>query len=170
MARADATARSGRSQPDKQVAKSPALYAAPKVVVVKTRSRCVAALETDGIATIQSVYNLRVTTPAVDPLAVVGLLNSRYVAIHIEKTFTAYKLLFPQLNQTTLEDLPLPQQFEMNEPALVAAVASCMRLRAELGAARLPDDAVASATSRGGQPGGGCSRLRDVRNRGLRTG
>lgn len=113
-------------------------YAAPKVVVVKTGSRCVAALDLDGVATMQSLYNLHVD--GVDPKAVLGILNSSFVQWFVDKTFTAYKLLFPQLNQTTLLGIPVPGDLSGRQGPLVDEVDGLSVLHRELGAARAPSD------------------------------
>lgn len=88
-----------------KIAKSGSLYTAPKLVVVKTGSRCIAALDRVGIVTMQSVYNVRVTSPDMAPQTLLAILNSRLASFFVGKTFTAYKLLFPQLNQTTIASL-----------------------------------------------------------------
>jgi hypothetical protein len=77
-------------------------------VVVKTGARVVAARDDNSVVTMQSVYSLHRKLEGVDYDALLGLLNSRAVRFFVSKTFTAYKLLFPQLNQTTLESVPLP--------------------------------------------------------------
>src|SRR5947209_1128281 len=76
--------------------KDAALYQAPKIVIVKTGDRCIAALDTVGFVTMQSVYNLYVSCPDLAPEALLGILNSRFVRCYIYKTFTAYKDVFPQ--------------------------------------------------------------------------
>lgn len=80
-----------------EATKSDLIYAAPKVVVVKTGSQVVAALDETGWVTMQSVYNLAIRDGDTDPAALIGVLNSRLVRYFVWQTFTAYKLLFPQL-------------------------------------------------------------------------
>jgi hypothetical protein len=91
-----------------KVNKTNELYEAPKIVIVKTGVHCIAALDTVGYVTMQSVYNLTIENGTVAPEAIVGLLNSRLVDFYIQKTFTAYKLLFPQMNQSTVLGIPVP--------------------------------------------------------------
>ncbi len=40
--------------------------------------------------------------------ALLALLNSRFVHCFIYKTFTSYKNIFPQLNQSTIQAIPVP--------------------------------------------------------------
>ena len=88
--------------------KKPETYSSPKIVIVKTGVHCIAARENSSTVTMQSVYNLHVDTDWVSIDELLGILNSRLCRFFISKTFTAYKLLFPQMNQTTLKRLPLP--------------------------------------------------------------
>ena len=97
--------------------KGDALYESPKIVIVKTGSRCVAMLDETGFVTMQSVYNAHAAELQVDMKLLLGFLNSRFVAFYIAKTFTAYKLLFPQLNQTTIEGIPLPDLTDKEDKA-----------------------------------------------------
>ena len=83
------------------------LYQAPKIVIVKTGDRCIAAFDTIGFVTMQSVYNLHIFCPDIAYEALLGLLNSQFVRCYIYKTFTSYKRLFPQLNQTTVQSIPI---------------------------------------------------------------
>lgn len=83
-------------------------YRSPKIVITKTGSKCIASLDHMGYVTMQSVYNLHIVTPDITYESLLALLNSRFVDCFIFKTFTAYKLLFPQLNQSTIEAIPVP--------------------------------------------------------------
>jgi hypothetical protein len=58
----------------------------------------------------QSVYGIHLQDTSLDLKAVLGVLNSTVIDFFLLMTFTAYKLLFPQLNQTTVEDLPIPRK------------------------------------------------------------
>lgn len=93
-----------------KVSKSPTLYQAPKIVLVKTGSRCIAALDEQGLVTMQSLYNGHARDPQVELLPILAVLNSRLISFYVSKMFTAYKLLFPQLNQTTIEQIPIPNK------------------------------------------------------------
>ncbi len=83
-------------------------YSGPKILVVKTGSGVVAAVDNTDNVTLQSLYNLRPKHAEEKLHAACAFLNSRVAQWYVNKTFTAYKLLFPQLNQSTLESLPMP--------------------------------------------------------------
>jgi hypothetical protein len=108
------------------------LYQAPKIVIVKTGDRCIAALDTLGFVTMQSVYNLHVSCPDLAHEALLGLLNSRFVRCYIYKTFTAYKYLFPQLNQTTVMSIPVPVDMLQKQAPLVQLVQHMLSLHEKL--------------------------------------
>lgn len=90
------------------IKKNPDLYRAPKILVVKTGQQPVAALDYVGHVTIQSVYNLSPAIAEVPLEVLLAILNSKLIAFMVKRTFTAYKRIFPQLNQATLASLPLP--------------------------------------------------------------
>jgi hypothetical protein len=113
-------------------------YRSPKIVVVKTGRECIAAIEFAGVATLQSLYNLHLLSPTLAPEAVVACLNSRAVSFWIRKTFTEYKLLFPQLNQSTLEGVPIPRDLANRQSPLVAAVRRLMDFKERASAATRP--------------------------------
>ena len=116
------------------------LYQAPKIVIVKTGDRCIAALDTLGIVTMQSVYNLHVSCPDLAHEALLGLLNSRFVRCYIYKTFTAYKLLFPQLNQSTIQSIPVPVDMPQKQVPLVQFVQQMLSLHEKLDAVHTTHD------------------------------
>lgn len=87
--------------------KDASLYQSPKIVILKTGTRCIASLDRDSSITMQSVYNLHITEPKLSYEALLALLNSQLVDYYIYKTFTSYKKLFPQINQSTIEAIPL---------------------------------------------------------------
>nr|BBH93170.1 hypothetical protein KTA_13690 [Thermogemmatispora argillosa] len=120
--------------------KPTSFYQAPKIVVVKTGRRCVAALETAGLATMQSLYNLHLLDRRLSYEALLAILNSRLIDYYLYKTFTAYKRLFPQLNQTTLAALPLPRRLSAHQEPLIAAARAMMALQAQLAAARCGEE------------------------------
>src|SRR5258708_2355645 len=120
--------------------KDAALYQAPKIVIVKTGDRCIAALDTVGFVTMQSVYNLHVSCPDLAHEALLGLLNSRFVRCYIYKTFTAYKHLFPQLNQTTVQSIPVPMDMLQKQAPLVQIVQHMLSLHEKLAAAKATHD------------------------------
>jgi predicted type IV restriction endonuclease len=112
--------------------KDATLYRAPKIVIVKTGDRCIAGLDSVGFVTMQSVYNLHVSCPDLAHEAVLGLLNSRFVRCYIYKTFTAYKHLFPQLNQTTVQSIRVPVDLPQQQAPLVELVRHMLSLHEKL--------------------------------------
>ena len=114
------------------VTKSRDVYSAPKIVVVKTGAHCIAALDTVGEVTMQSVYNIKVNDSAIDPDALVALLNSRVVDFFVQKTFTAYKLLFPQMNKSTVLSIPMPKAFSAAQGAIASKAREMRNLLATL--------------------------------------
>jgi len=90
------------------IAKKPDNYSSPKVVVVKTGSRVVAALDGEGLCTLQSVYNVRPRAGCpVDIRYILGIVNSSLISAYIRREVTAYKKIFPQLNQRHIAELPI---------------------------------------------------------------
>lgn len=115
-----------------EMAKDPATYAAPKVVLVKTGAGCITALDLIGYVTMQSVYNIHLLDSRLDARVLVGILNSTVINFYLLKTFTAYKLLFPQLNQTTVERLPIPKKAASAGHRLSQLVEQAIALRITL--------------------------------------
>jgi hypothetical protein len=122
------------------IAKDRALYGAPKIIIVKTGVQCIAALDTVGHVTMQSVYNVHVTDADLRPEALLGILNSRLTQFFIDKTFTAYKLLFPQLNQTTVESIPTPPALGDHQGPLIEMVRRMLAVHDKLGQAKTAHD------------------------------
>ncbi len=124
----------------RKATKDKALYASPKIVIVKTGVRCIASIDHDSVVTMQSVYNLHLADGSPKPQCVLAVLNSRLVAWLIHKTFTAYKLLFPQLNQTTIEAVPIPVPDAKRSARIVKLVDRLFDLRQKITAAKIPSD------------------------------
>jgi hypothetical protein len=128
------------------IRKSSSNYASPKIIVVKTGAKVVASLDERSLTTIQSIYNLHMSESDIDPKYVLGILNSRAVAYYVRRTFTDYKLLFPQLNQTTLEGIPihLPDLSlnadKSSHDRMVSLVDQMLSLHKRLQAARTEQD------------------------------
>ena len=112
-------------------AKPAETYRAPKIVVVKTGSGCIAALDRTGLVTMQSVYNLHGRGDATGCERLLAILNSRLVAFFIAKTFTTYKLLFPQLNQTTVQSIPVPAGRARIDGRLAALAGQMIQLHSD---------------------------------------
>ena len=107
--------------------KAAANYSPPKIVFVKTGARGVATYDAHGWVTMQSVYNIRVKGGEGNALCLLGILNSRLFQFVVQKTFTDYKLLFPQLNQSTIEGVPAPKG-GIHTPDLERAVRQMLQL------------------------------------------
>jgi len=124
----------------KAIEKNKELYRSPKIVIVKTGTGCIASLDMSNFVTMQSVYNLRITAQDIDPKAILSILNSKLVKFFIEKTFTSYKLLFPQLNQTTIESISIPEDIKAKQQPLVVLVDLMLSLHKKLSSAKTPDE------------------------------
>jgi hypothetical protein len=123
-----------------EVTKSARLYDAGKIVIVKTGRHCIAAVDRVGYVTMQSVYNLRLTANGLEPEAVVGVLNSSFADFFIAKTFTLYKLLFPQMNQSTVQSIPIPLSLSRRQSDLVVLVRRLTELVGLLPTVGIPHD------------------------------
>jgi hypothetical protein len=97
------------------------IYQAGKILIVKTGDSPVAAIDPDGRATLQSLYNFLPSPDAPDPRYLLAIINSRLVAWWVRKTFTAYKKLFPQLNQETVTGIPVMPPEEV-DPAVYQSI------------------------------------------------
>jgi methylase of polypeptide subunit release factors len=104
-------------------------YAAPRILMLKTGYRCVAALDTVGYVTMQSVYTLHITRSEVAYETLLALLNSRFACWFVYKVFTSYKGLFPQLNQSTIQAIPVPLNIGSKQDELMQLVQQMMALK-----------------------------------------
>jgi hypothetical protein len=121
-----------------KISKNKELYKSPKILIVKTGNQCIAGLDTSNVVTMQSVYNVQITNPDIDPKSILGILNSHFASFNINKTFTAYKFLFPQLNQTTVESIPIPAELVNKQGPLVELVDQMLDLHKQKAAAKVP--------------------------------
>ncbi|MEM3434407.1 MAG: TaqI-like C-terminal specificity domain-containing protein, partial [Candidatus Methanomethyliaceae archaeon] len=83
-------------------------YSSTKIVLRKTGRTLVATVDNKRFVTLQSVYNL--VNKQCNPLSIfylAALLKSTLLSYFVQTTVTEYKGLFPQLNQTTVEELPI---------------------------------------------------------------
>jgi type I restriction-modification system DNA methylase subunit len=125
------------SEPSRMISglrKSSNTYQGPKIVMVKTGVRCIAALDRSSSATMQSVYNIHLK-PGNNRLAleaILALLNSMLSDFWILKTFTAYKLLFPQMNQNTVLSIPVPAAIGQYSDELTGHVDAIQEALAQL--------------------------------------
>ena len=106
-------------------------YVSPKIIMLKTGYRCVAALDMEGHVTMQSVYNLHITRSEIAYETLLALLNSRFVYWFVYKIFTSYKALFPQLNQSTIQAIPIPLDIDSRQDELVKLVQEMLCLKAQ---------------------------------------
>lgn len=111
------------------LSKPASTYESPRLLVRKTGTRCIAAIDDSDTATLQSVYVLKIDDPVVRRLAV-AVLNSDILNWYLRKTVTGYKNLFPQLTQEEIASLPFP-----------ARVADPKALLERLAGAHAPDAA-----------------------------
>ncbi|MCL4196477.1 MAG: N-6 DNA methylase [Phycisphaerales bacterium] len=124
----------------RKASKNSALYRSPKIVIVKTGSQCIASIDNGDSVTMQSVYNLHLAKEAPPIECVLAVLNSRLIRWFVEKTFTAYKLLFPQLNQTTIEELPIANPSGNVRSRMVKHVDRMLEMHKALAAAGRPQE------------------------------
>ena len=118
------------------IKKDATFYQAPKIVMLKTGYRCIAGLDEVGYTTMQSVYNLHIIQSQIAYETLLALLNSRFVYYYVYKTFTSYKGLFPQLNQSTVEAIPVPINIHEKQKDLISFVQNIMCLNEELKGAK----------------------------------
>jgi methylase of polypeptide subunit release factors len=104
-------------------------YVSPKIIMLKTGYKCVAALDYEGYITMQSVYNLHITRPEIAYETLLGLLNSRFAHWFVYKIFTSYKGLFPQLNQSTIQAIPVPTDIGSRQDELIKLVQEMLSLK-----------------------------------------
>lgn len=123
---------------ESQIRKPQENYRAPKLLVVKTGRRLVCALDTRGYVTLQSLYNIHLREPqGLKSRYVLGILNSKLLSTYIQKHVTAYKKIFPQINQAHVLGLPI-RVLNLEDPAeramhdrMVALVEEMLRLKRE---------------------------------------
>lgn len=119
------------------VAKAERQYESPKLLLRQTGDALVAAYDADDLATIKSAYNVRLESESTAELKhLLGVLHSSVLAFYHHYKHAAYRAVFPQLNQSTVESLPVPIA-DAPDPALVAAVDERRSLTAERSALSL---------------------------------
>ncbi|MBC7260083.1 MAG: N-6 DNA methylase [Chloroflexi bacterium] len=124
--------------PEAYVQKPRTNYEAPKLLIVKTGANLVCGLDANGYVTLQSVYNVQLLESAeADIRYVLALLNSKLLSACIQKRVTAYKKIFPQINQTQVLALPI-RALDLSDPAeramhdrMVALVERMLHLKRE---------------------------------------
>jgi hypothetical protein len=113
------------------IKKDASRYQSPKIVLLKTGYRCIAGLDTESHVTMQSVYNLHITAPEIAYEALLALLNSRLIYCFLYKTFTSYKSIFPQLNQSTIQAIPVSSNIYFFQDELLHLVQEIQWLNQE---------------------------------------
>ncbi|WP_408958315.1 Eco57I restriction-modification methylase domain-containing protein [Natrinema sp. 74] len=93
--------------PADEVEKDRERYRSPKLVFRQTASTPIGALDTDGRITIKSAYNVRSNGSEAELCRLLGVLNSSLLAFYHEVNHAAYRSVFPQINQATLESYPI---------------------------------------------------------------
>ncbi|MFB1063307.1 Eco57I restriction-modification methylase domain-containing protein [Natrinema sp. H-ect4] len=106
-------------------------YESPKLLVRQTSDSLVGTYDADGLATIKSAYNVRSDADSPAELKhLLGVLHSSALAFYHHYTHAAYRAVFPQINQSTLEGLPVPMAAGP-DAELVAAVEKRLALTAD---------------------------------------
>jgi hypothetical protein len=120
------------------VKKPLARYQASKLLVVKSSGRLSAALDARGAVALQTLYLLhpRPGTPTLDYL--LALLNSRLLRGALWLQHTAYKLVQPQIEQSTLARLPIPLFPTAADQQELAALAAHLRVASQQEDAQRP--------------------------------
>ncbi|MEY7848912.1 TaqI-like C-terminal specificity domain-containing protein [Natrarchaeobius sp. A-rgal3] len=113
-------------------------YRSPKLVFRQTSDSLVGTYDPNGLATIKSAYTIHLRSDS--PLAefdrvdaykhVLGLLNSPLLNYYLRYRHTAYRSVFPQINQSTFESFPLAVG-DGPDSELVAAVDARLEATAE---------------------------------------
>lgn len=121
------------------IAKAKDNYESPKILIVKTGRRLVCSLDPNSRYTLQSLYNLQLNPNS--PLSynyILGILNSKTMSAWIQREVTAYKRLFPQINQNHILSLPM-RCIDFDNPAdkklhdeIVALVEAMLQLNRRL--------------------------------------
>lgn len=83
-------------------------YKSPKILIVKTSVKIIAALDLFDNITLQSIYNLSLKQGYNYNIKyILGILNSKLLSFYIGHRITFYKKLFPQINQSQILEIPL---------------------------------------------------------------
>ncbi|MWV40756.1 N-6 DNA methylase [Natrialba sp. INN-245] len=123
-------------------------YRSPKLVFRQTSDSLVGTYDPDGLATIKSAYTVHLRSESISETAdrddaykhTLGLLNSPLLNYYLRYRHTAYRSVFPQINQSTFESLPLAMG-DGPDPDLVSAVDARLAATAERNAISVDLDA-----------------------------
>ena len=100
-----------------RIEKAREIYQDRKIVLVKTGATLNATVDSEGHYTLQSLYNLRLREDAAISIYYLGaLLKSTLLSHVLWTTVTSYKDLFPQINQSNVENLP-SRRIDFTTPA-----------------------------------------------------
>ncbi len=102
----------GRRIPESRVAKPRERYARTKILVQKSSSRVVAALDQvrgrhPGYVFPQSVYAIELGSPGMDHYYLLAILNSELMNEYVRRAVTGYKMVQPQLEIENIKALPI---------------------------------------------------------------
>ncbi|MFQ5595061.1 MAG: Eco57I restriction-modification methylase domain-containing protein [Anaerolineae bacterium] len=91
-----------------KVTKADSIYQPGKIVMVKTGRNIVCTIDQTGYVTLQSVYNLNLHSGCqVHAGYLAAVLSSSLLSWYLRATVTGYKQVFPQTNQSNVEELPI---------------------------------------------------------------
>ena len=83
-------------------------YRSPKLIFRQTSDSLIGTYDDEDLITIKSAYNLRSSSDSVDQLRhFLGVLNSSTLNFYHHYKHAAYRSVFPQINQSTFEALPV---------------------------------------------------------------
>ncbi|MDF9745566.1 Eco57I restriction-modification methylase domain-containing protein [Natrinema salsiterrestre] len=113
------------------VAKREEIYRSPKLVFRQTGDSLVGTYDAADRATIKSAYTVRTDSGSSDELKhLLGVLNSPLLNCYHHYTRAAYRAVFPQINQSTVDAFPIALE-DGPDPALVDAVDDRLALTSE---------------------------------------
>ncbi|SER74599.1 Eco57I restriction-modification methylase domain-containing protein [Natrinema salaciae] len=94
-------------EPD-DIAKDEAYYRSPKLVFRQTSESLVGTYDAAGRVTIKSAYGIHAASDSSDELKhLLGALNSPLLNFYHHYRHAAYRSVFPQINQSTFEAVPI---------------------------------------------------------------
>ncbi|RQH03328.1 Eco57I restriction-modification methylase domain-containing protein [Natrarchaeobius oligotrophus] len=97
-------------------------YRSPKLAFRQTSDSLIGTYDPDGLATIKSVYTVRLESGSIDAYKhVLGALSSPLLNYYHHYKHAAYRSVFPQINQSTFESFPIAMDGGPDDE-LVAAV------------------------------------------------
>jgi len=98
-----------RYVPDERIEKDAGTYQSPKLLFRQTSDSLVGTYDDAGRVTIKSAYNIHTGMDAGSTMQLLGVLNSTLLSYYHDRKYAAYRSVFPQINQSTFESLPVPR-------------------------------------------------------------